>query len=180
MSEMYWLSDEAWAAIEPHLPYGRPGAPRVDDRRVISGILHVLKSGCRWRDCPADYGPRTTIYNRYNRWARQGIWRRLFERLAATGGIPDELAIDSTHIKAHRSASGAKGGSGAGGRPVARRAHKQDPRAGRCLWPAGGLCADARQYRRHHRGPGSARRCCAAPARLLADKAYEPMPSGIC
>jgi transposase len=110
MSEMYWLSDEAWAAIEPHLPYGRPGAPRVDDRRVISGILHVLKSGCRWRDCPADYGPRTTVYNRYNRWARQGIWRRLFERLAATGGIPDELAIDSTHIKAHRSASGAKRG----------------------------------------------------------------------
>ena len=110
MSEMYWLSDEAWAAIEPHLPYGRPGAPRVDDRRVISGILHVLKAGCRWRDCPADYGPRTTIYNRYNRWARQGIWRRVFERLAGTGGIPDELAIDSTHIKAHRSASGAKRG----------------------------------------------------------------------
>ena len=107
---IYWLSDEAWSAIEPHLPHGRPGAPRVDDRRVISGVLHVLKSGCRWRDCPPSYGPRTTIYNRYNRWARQGIWRRLFERLAGTGGIPDELAIDSTHIKAHRSASGAKRG----------------------------------------------------------------------
>ncbi len=107
---IYWLSDEAWAAIEPHLPHGRPGAPRVDDRRVISGVLHVLKSGCRWRDCPAEYGPRTTIYNRYNRWARQGIWRRLFERLAGTDRIPDELAIDSTHIKAHRSAAGAKRG----------------------------------------------------------------------
>jgi transposase len=107
---IYWLGDEAWSVIEPHLPRGRPGAPRVDDRRVISGILHILKSGCRWRDCPAAYGPRTTIYNRYNRWARQGIWRQLFERLAGAGGIPDELAIDSTHIKAHRSASGAKGG----------------------------------------------------------------------
>jgi transposase len=54
---LFWLSDEAWAAIEPHLPYGKPGKPRVDDRRVISGILHVLKVGCRWRDVPAAYGP---------------------------------------------------------------------------------------------------------------------------
>ncbi len=110
MDDLYWLSDEAWAVIEPHLPYGRPGAPRVDDRRVISGILYVLKSGCRWRDVPSAYGPRTTLYNRYNRWARQGIWRRLFERVACIDGIPEELAIDSTHIKAHRSASGGKRG----------------------------------------------------------------------
>src|SRR3546814_4776706 len=61
---LFWLSDEAWAAIEPHLPQNQPGARRVDDRRVISGILHVLKIGCRWCDCPADYGPATTIYNR--------------------------------------------------------------------------------------------------------------------
>jgi transposase len=76
-----WLSDEAWAVIEPHLPKGRPCARRVDDRRVISGILHVMRSGCRWRDCPAEYGPPTTIYNRYNRWSGQGVWRRIFERL---------------------------------------------------------------------------------------------------
>ena len=49
---LFWLSDEAWAAIEPHLPHGKPGKPRVDDRTVISGILHVLKTGCRWRDVP--------------------------------------------------------------------------------------------------------------------------------
>ena len=53
MGHLFWLSDEAWAAIEPHLPTNQPGARRVDDRRVISGILHVLKSGCRWRDCPS-------------------------------------------------------------------------------------------------------------------------------
>jgi len=64
MASLFWLSDEAWAAIEPHLPHGRPGKPRVDDRRVISGILHVLKTGCRWRDVPTDYGPPTTVYNR--------------------------------------------------------------------------------------------------------------------
>ena len=64
MTHLFWLSDDAWAAIEPHLPQGKPGKPRVDDRRVISGILHVLKTGCRWRDCPSKYGPHTTIYNR--------------------------------------------------------------------------------------------------------------------
>ncbi len=110
MADLYWLSDEAWAAIEPHLPHGLPGARRVDDRRVISGILHVLKSGCRWRDAPSEYGSHTTLYNRYNRWARRGVWRRLFEGAASSGGVPDELAIDSTHIKVHRSAGGGKRG----------------------------------------------------------------------
>ena len=62
-AHLFWLSDEAWAAVEPHLPKGQPGKPRVDDRVVISGILHVLKTGCRWRDVPADYEPPTTIYN---------------------------------------------------------------------------------------------------------------------
>ncbi len=57
MARLFWLSDEAWAVIAPHLPHGRPGKPRVDDRRVISGILHVLKTGCRWRDTPQEYGP---------------------------------------------------------------------------------------------------------------------------
>src|SRR3712207_2487269 len=112
MARLFWLSNEAWALIEPHLPRGQPGKPRVDDRRVISGILHVLKVGCRWRDVPAEYGPATTIYNRYNRWSRRGLWQRLFEKVAATGAVPAKLNIDSTHVKAHRSASGGKGGSG--------------------------------------------------------------------
>jgi transposase len=73
MTRLFWLSDEAWAAIDPHLPRGKPGKPRVDDRRVISGILHVLKTGCRWRDVPPEYGPATTIYNRYNRWSQRGF-----------------------------------------------------------------------------------------------------------
>jgi len=108
---LFWLSDEAWATIEPHLPHGKPGKPRVDDRVVISGILHILKTGCRWRDVPEAYGPPTTIYNRYNRWSQRGIWQRLFEKIAASGPVPRELSIDSTHVKAHRSAAGAKRGS---------------------------------------------------------------------
>ena len=109
---LFWLSDEAWARIEPHLPRGKPGKPRVDDRRVISGILHVLKTGCRWRDVPEAYGPPTTVYNRFNRWSSRGVWRRLFEKIAASGPVPAELSIDSSHVKAHRSATGSKRGNG--------------------------------------------------------------------
>ena len=78
---LFWLSDEAWMAIEPHLPKNQPGARRVDDRRVISGILHVLKVGCRWCDCPTDYGPSTTVYNRFNRWSHRGFWLKLLHAL---------------------------------------------------------------------------------------------------
>src|SRR5215210_2312931 len=112
MRDLFWLSDHAWAALEPHLPHNQPGKPRVDDRRVISGILHILKTGGRWRDVPAVYGPPTTIYNRFNRWSRRGIWQRIFEKVSAAGEAPQEIMIDSSHVKAHRCASGAKGGSG--------------------------------------------------------------------
>ena len=131
MSELDWLSDEAWAVLEPHLPKNRPGARRVDDRRVISGILHVLRSGYRWRDCPPEYGPVTTIYDRYNRWSAQGLWHKLFARLAAAGNIPDELSIEGTRIKAHRSAAGSKEGTRR--RPSA--GHVVDEPARSTLWP---------------------------------------------
>src|SRR5579862_6300819 len=106
---LFWLSDDQWRRIEPYLPTDVRGKSRVDDRRVISGILHVLKSGCRWCDCPPEYGPHTTIYNRFVRWARRGVWEKLFRQLAQRGRSAQ--MIDSTHIKAHRSASGGKGGS---------------------------------------------------------------------
>jgi transposase len=107
---LFWLSDEAWAAIEPHLPKNQPGARRVDDRRVISGILHVLKVGCRWCDCPADYGPSTTVYNRFNRWSRRGFWLKLLDALVRAGAVAQSTAIDSTYVKAQRAAFGGKGG----------------------------------------------------------------------
>jgi transposase len=109
MANEFWLSEAQGGAIEPLLPRNRPGARRVDDRRGISGIVHVLKVGCRWLDCPALYGPPTTIYNRFHRWARRGLWQRLFEALVRAD--PDDVhAIDSTTAKAHRSAAGGKGG----------------------------------------------------------------------
>ncbi len=110
MSKLYCLNDEEWSRIEPLLPRGRRGAHRVDDRRVISGIVHMLRSGARWRDCPAAYGPYTTIYNRFNRWSKQGVWEDLFYALTGSSGVISSAAVDSTYVKAHRSAAGAKGG----------------------------------------------------------------------
>ena len=105
---MFWLSDEAWSVIEPLLPSNQPGARRSDDRRIISGIVHVLQSGCRWRDCPSDYGPYTTVYNRFNRWSRRGIWQRIYRTVVDQGRIGGTVALDSTYVKAHRSAAGAQ------------------------------------------------------------------------
>lgn len=110
-ANLFWLSDDQWRQIAPYLPSDVRGKDRVDDRRVISGILHVLRSGCRWKDCPSEYGPPTTIYNRFVRWAERGVWERLFRELAARGRSGETQMIDSTHVKAHRSASGGKGGS---------------------------------------------------------------------
>lgn len=106
---LFWLSDEGWAAIAPHLPQNQPGARRVDDRRVISGIIHVLKSGCRWADVPAEYGP-PTVYNRWNRWSRRGIWTRIRSALTEENWVTETAMIDSSYIKVHRCAGGAEGG----------------------------------------------------------------------
>ena len=105
MRGLFWLSDQQWAAIEPHLPYYAAGKRRQDDRRIISGIIHVLQSGCRWRDCPPAYGPSTTVDNRYNRWSGRGHWQYLFRALTETlAGTPEQVS------KAHRCAGGGKGG----------------------------------------------------------------------
>ena len=109
MSE-FWLSEAQFERLRPLLPNKVRGVARVDDRRVISGIIHVVKSGGRWVDAPACYGPRKTLYNRFVRWAAKGLWQELFVILAAAGGPPAEVLIDSTHMKAHRSAAGGKGG----------------------------------------------------------------------
>jgi transposase len=94
-----------------HRPTDVRGVERADDRRVISGIVHVLKSGCRWCDCPPEDGRPPTIYDRFVRWARHGIWEKLLRQLAGNGRSTNTQVIDSTHVKANRSAAGGKGGS---------------------------------------------------------------------
>ena len=110
MVTSFWLSEEQFARLQPLLPNKVRGVPRVDDRRVISGIIHVLQSGCRWRDAPPGYGPYKTLYNRFVRWARKGVWDRVFAELAAAGGPPRALLLDSTPVPVQRSAAGGKGG----------------------------------------------------------------------
>jgi putative transposase len=104
MPDQFWLTKAQLRRIEPYFPQCR-GIPRVDDRRVVSGIIHVIRNGLRWRDAPAVYGPHKTLYNRFVRWSCMGIFERIFANLAAEGGPPDVLMIDRTHLKAHRTAA---------------------------------------------------------------------------
>ena len=104
MSDLIWLSAAQMRRIERYFPLSH-GVPRVDDRRVISGIIFVIRNGLRWRDAPKAYGPHKTIYNRFIRWSRLGVFNQIFAALAAKGGKSDRLMIDATHLKAHRTAA---------------------------------------------------------------------------
>ena len=104
MSDLIWLSQAQMRRIEPHFPLSH-GLPGVDDQRIVSGIIFVIRNGLRWRDAPADYGPHKTIYNRFIRCSRLGVSNRIFASLAAKGGKPDQLMINATHLKAHRTAA---------------------------------------------------------------------------
>ena len=104
------LTDEEWAVIAPLLPKKVRGPARKDDRRVLNGIFHILRTGAPWRDLPERYGPRTTVYNRYARWGARGVWTAIFEALARER--EDSLIfIDSSIVKAHRAAAGSKRGN---------------------------------------------------------------------
>lgn len=125
--DYFWLSEEQFSKIEPFLPTDTRGNPRVDDRRVISGIVHVLKSGGRWVDAPAVYGPRKTLYNRFVRWSAKGVWADMFHALATAGGPPAQVLIDCSAVKAHCCAAGGKGGSAS--RQSAGRGADAQPRS---------------------------------------------------
>ena len=137
MANEYWLSDQQWVAIESLIPLKRRGVKPGRNRQVISGVLHVLKFGCRWRDCPEVYGPHTTIYNRFNRWSKAGIWASMLQRLV-TMEAADLQCIDSTTSKAHRCSAGGNGGADTqaigrsrGGRTT--KIHAVADRAGRLI-----------------------------------------------
>ena len=158
MADNFWLTDEQFAALAPHLPMVHTGPERQDDRRIISGIVHRLREGCRWRALPEEYGPYTTVFNRYNRWSRRGLWQRLFAALVEHADPPALVMIDSSAVKAHRSASGAqKGVRRPSHRPLAWRPHDENPCPRRCRRQAARLPADRRKRRRHQRRCASAR-----------------------
>ncbi len=112
MTGQFWLTQEQVERLKPHFPKAR-GKARVDDRRVLSGILHILRNGLRWQDAPPVYGPHKTLYNRFVRWSRLGVFARIFQDLARPGSEGDTLLMDSAHLKAHRTAASlAKGRRG--------------------------------------------------------------------
>ena len=104
MADLFMLSKAQMRRIQPFFPLSH-GIARVDDRRVVSGIIFVIRNGLRWRDAPSDYGPHKTIYNRFIRWSRLGVFNRIFVELAGQAGEPDRIMIDATHLKAHRTAA---------------------------------------------------------------------------
>src|SRR4051812_37346329 len=124
--DQFWLTKAQFSKIKPHLPTDTRGKARVDDRRVISGIVQVLKSGARWVDAPPEYGPRKTLYNRYVRWAAKGVWVDLFRALAQAGGPPPQVLIDSSAVKRIARQQAEKGGEKSVHLPFARRPHDKN------------------------------------------------------
>lgn len=104
MSDLFWLMDVQMERLRALFPKSH-GKPRVDDRRVLSGIVFVNRNGLRWRDAPKDYGPHKTLYNRWKRWGEAGVFTRMMERLAAADAEPKTVMIDATYLKVHRTAS---------------------------------------------------------------------------
>ena len=104
MRTLFYLSESQMERISPFFPRSH-GIPRADGRHVVSGILYVIKHGLQWKDAPAEYGPYKTLYNRFVRWSRLGVFSRSFTELANQTPFDGSLMIDSTHLKAHRTAA---------------------------------------------------------------------------
>lgn len=104
MSGLFWLTDAQMARLDPFFRKSH-GTPRVDDKRVLSGIIFINRNGLRWRDAPAEYGPHKTLYTRWKRWSDKGIFARIFVELLKQGTKTDTMMIDATSLKAHRTAA---------------------------------------------------------------------------
>jgi len=104
MSDLFLLSPSQFHKIRRYFPLSH-GVPRVDDLRVVSGIIYVIKHGLQWKDAPSGYGPHKTLYNRFMRWSQMGVFNRIFTALASQPNDPERLIIDATHLKAHRTAA---------------------------------------------------------------------------
>ncbi|MGM0361875.1 IS5 family transposase [Streptomyces griseoaurantiacus] len=144
----YELTDQEWELLAPLIPRASTGRPRVEDRRVINGMVYKIRTGISWRDLPERYGPWKTVYTRFRRYALDGIFTRALQqvraRADAVGDIDWLVQIDSTLVRAHQhaAATGRKGG------PAGR--------ANRMITPSA--------------GPGFAKWACRGPGRVLAGR----------
>ena len=119
MSNLFWLTDAQMERLKPFFPKSH-GKPRVDDRRVLSGIIFINRNGLRWCDAPKEYGPHKTLYNRWKRWSDMGVFARIMAGLAAEGTETKTVMIDATYLKAHRTASSLRVKKGGPGRLIGR------------------------------------------------------------
>ena len=104
MSALCWLTDAQIERLRPFFPKFR-GRPRVDDRRVLSGIIFIQRNGLMWKHAPAAYGPPKTLCNRWKRWSDKGVFARMMAGLASEAAVPKTVMIDATYLKAHRTAT---------------------------------------------------------------------------
>lgn len=104
MSDVFLLSERQMERIELFFPLAH-GVPRVDDRRVLRRIVYVIRNGLQWKDAPKAYGPHKTLYNRFIRWSRLGVFDKIFVALTEQAGRSKRLMIDATHLKAHRTSA---------------------------------------------------------------------------
>ena len=146
MSDFFWFSDAQWARIGPLLPTDTRGMARVDDRRVLSGIVHALRNGGRWADCPREvYGPKKTLYNRFVRWVERGIWERIFSALAGGEDAPTGCSSIQPASRFIAAPAVEKGGLGPWHRPHQGGPQHQAPRCLRCEGQAPRPAPDTRK-----------------------------------
>ncbi len=157
MSGLFWLNDKQWTKLEPLLPRYVRGKRRVDDRRVISGIIHVLRSGCRWSEAPMEYGPRKTLYNRFVRWAERGIWQDILLSLPPQVGRLLRRYSIARISKYTAQLPAEKGGLGTGHRLFSWRAEYQVPPHLRPARAAACTLSNRRRYPRYQACDGDAR-----------------------
>ena len=167
----YDLSEAEWRLVEPLRPPVGKGKRREDDRRIVNGIFYVLRTGSPWRDLPERYGPYTPVYNRFNRWAKKGVWLRMFETLAERSPQSLQL-IDSSIVRAHQHAAGGKRGSGSRHWPFSWRTEHQAPRRRRPGRFARAPAHHARASFRQNRLPRADRRP-GRPSIVVADRGYD-------
>ena len=143
MSNLYWLSEDQMVRLRPYFPMSR-GRARVDDRRVLSGIIFINRNGLRWCDAPKQYGPYKTLYNRWKRWSDMGVFARIMEGLAAKAPDNKTISIDATYLKAHRTASslGVKKGAWTSDWPYQRWYEHKAARSDRHDWAANPVLYD--------------------------------------
>src|SRR5215210_7730703 len=105
------LTDVQWNLIKGHLPgkHSDPGRTAKDNRRFVDGVLWLARTGAPWRDLPERYGRWNSAFQRYSRWSKRGIWQRILEALGGEEDL-EHLLLDSTTVRAHQHAAGAKGG----------------------------------------------------------------------